>query len=187
LRIDGGPDFRRASDQPYWIESAPGLLEIPVTTGFFGAASWLGSVVPGLFDAKLAASLHVPGILSRLGLVTRSRLTPEGVPAAEQCRLLDALVRSGRRTFSLVYHSPSLAPGNTPYVETEADLAHFLETLEEVLTYFRDRLGGRFTTLSGVYERMSAERCRAPVARTPQPQFVPAAAAAPGTGAGARG
>jgi len=186
LRFDGGPDFRHASDQPYWIESAPGLLEIPVTTGFFGAAAWLGPLLPGMFDAKLAAILRLPGILSRLNLVTRSRLTPEGVPAAEQCRLLDALVRSGRRTFSLVYHSPSLAPGNTPYVESEAELARFLDCLEEVLTYFRDRLGGRFTTLSRVYDRMSAERLRAPP-RAGEAQLVPTAAPTAAAGRGARG
>jgi len=42
LRSDGGPDFRTARDQPFWIEGAAGLLEVPVTTGFFGAAAGLG-------------------------------------------------------------------------------------------------------------------------------------------------
>ncbi|HZG47060.1 MAG TPA: polysaccharide deacetylase family protein [Allosphingosinicella sp.] len=156
LRGDGGPDFRRVPDQPYWLEEAPGLLEIPATTGFIGRAPGLGTAVSWLFDQPVAARLHLPGVLSRSGWVARSRLTPEGVSAAEQCRLLDTLVRSGRRTFSLVYHSPSLAAGHTPYVRTEAELHRFLATIEEVLTYFRDVIGGRFTTLSGVYDRMSA-------------------------------
>ena len=119
--------------------------------------------------------------------MTRSRLTPEGVPAAEQCRLLDALVRRGRQTFTLVYHSPSLAPGNTPYVRSEAELDRFLATIEQVLLHFRDHLGGRFTSMSDLYERMAAERggaCSPAAARQPQPpQFVPAPVAAAGRGA----
>jgi len=153
LRGDGGPDFRRATAEPYWIEGAPGLLEVPVTAGFLGATAWLGPLMPSLFDSRSAAALRLPGLLSRLNLVTRSRITPEGVPAREQCRLLDALVGQGLRTFTLAYHSPSLAPANTPYVRTEADLSAFLARLEQVLTYFRDTIGGRFTTLSRVYDR----------------------------------
>jgi hypothetical protein len=156
LRRDGGPDFRNVPDQPYWLDEAGGLLEVPATTGFIGRAPGLGTAIPWLFDQPVAARLHLPGVLSRSGWVARSRLTPEGVSAAEQCRLLDTLVRGGRRTFSLVYHSPSLAPGHTPYVRTEADLHRFLATIEDVLTYFRDVIGGRFTTLSGVHESMSA-------------------------------
>ena len=157
LRSDGGPDFRGAADQPYWLDEQAGLLEVPSTTGFIGRAPGLGNALSWMFDRPAAARLHIPGALARSGWVARSRLTPEGVSAAEQCRLLDALVRGGRRTFSLVYHSPSLAPGHTPYVRTEADLHRFLATVEDVLTYFRDVIGGRFTTLSEIYARMSAE------------------------------
>jgi hypothetical protein len=80
------------------------------------------------------------------------------VPAEEQCRLIEALARRGQRLFSLVYHSPSLAPGHTPYVRDETDLAAFLDSLERVLLFFRDRLGGRFTTLSQVRETSLRQR-----------------------------
>ena len=188
LRADGGPDFRRVAEDPYWLDQ--GLLEVPVTCGFVGRAPWLGSAFPSLFDNPLAARLRLPGLLAKPGLVTRSRLTPEGVSAAEQCRLLDALVRRGRRTFTLVYHSPSLAPGNTPYVRSEAELDRFLATIEQVLLHFRDRLGGRFTTMGDLYDRMSAERrgASSPAARQPQlqpapRQLAPAPVAAAGRGA----
>jgi len=185
LGADGGPDFRRSPDQPHWLD---GILEVPVTSGFIGAAARAGELFPGIFDDKLAARLRLPGLLGRSGLVTRSRLTPEGVSAAEQCRLLDTLVRRGRRTFTLVYHSPSLAPGNTPYVRDEAELDRFLGAIEQVLTHFRDVIGGRFTSMSGLHARMSAERDRAasPAAAPAErpAQLVPAPAAA---GRAARG
>ena len=146
---DGGPDFRGRPDRPHWL--ADGLLEVPLTVGFLGAMPGLGARADWLFDSPRAGRLRLPGALARSGIVTRSRLTPEGTPADEQCRLIEAMVRRGHRTFSLTYHSPSLAPGQTPYVRDEAELAAFLARIEQVLTFFRDRIGGRFTTLDGVY------------------------------------
>jgi hypothetical protein len=185
LRSDGGPDFRGIGGDPYWLEQ--GLLEVPVTCGFVGRAAWLGSTFPSLFDNRLAARLRLPGLLGKAGLVTRSRVTPEGVSAAEQCRLLEALVRGGGRTFTMAYHSPSLAPGNTPYVKNEAELDRFLETIEQVLVHFRDRLGGRFTSMTSLHARLSAERgeSSSPAAARPSqsPQFVPAPVGAAGRGA----
>jgi len=151
LVADEGPDFRGTPAEPYWLDQARGLLEVPVTIGFFGRAAGLGPRAQWLFDNIAANRLRIPGLLARSGLVARSRLTPEGVPADEQCRLIEAMAARGHRTFSLVYHSPSLAPGHTPYVRTESELAAFLAALEQVLTFFRDRIGGRFTTLSQVH------------------------------------
>ncbi|MGQ0558881.1 MAG: hypothetical protein ACT4OE_04745, partial [Sphingosinicella sp.] len=151
---DGGPDHSGMSDQPAWL--AEGLLEIPVSVGFFGMAQWLGPRLGGMFDAPAALRWRLPGLLALGGLVTRSRLTPEGVPLAEQWRLVEAMVGQGKRIFTLVYHSPSLAPGHTPYVRDAADLEHFLHRLDGLFTYFRDRIGGNFTTLSEVYATHAA-------------------------------
>jgi hypothetical protein len=105
--------------------------------------------------------LRVPGVLARAGLVARSRLTPEGTPVAEQCALLEAMARRGHRLFSLTYHSPSLEPGHTPYVRDEAELERFLLAIETVLTFFRDEMGGRFTTLSQVHRDFAEKRIAA--------------------------
>ena len=37
-------------------------------------------------------------------------------------RLTRALLARGQRTFVLSLHSPSVVPGNTPYVRSDADL-----------------------------------------------------------------
>ncbi len=150
---DGGPDFRRVPESPHWLDAAAGLLEVPTTVGYFGALPTLGAKADWLFDHPCAGRLHLPGILARTGLVTRTRLTPEGVPVDEQCRLIEAMLRRGRRTFTLTYHSPSLAPGNTPYVHDEAGLRDFLGRIEAVLRFFRDSVGGRFTTLREIHAR----------------------------------
>lgn len=158
LSADGGPDFRAVRGEPWWLDEGRGLLEVPLTIGFFGAAASLGPRLGGLFDSPAAARLRLPGMLARTGLVARSRLTPEGVPADEQCRLIEALAARGQSLFSLVYHSPSLAPGHTPYVRDQADLTAFLVSLERVLLFFRERLGGRFTTLGRVATEYPRQR-----------------------------
>jgi hypothetical protein len=158
---DGGPDFRRVPEAPHWLDERAGLLEVPSTVGYFGALPGLGAKADWLFDHPRAGRLHLPGILARAGIVSRTRLTPEGVPAAEQCRLIEAMLRRGKRTFTLTYHSPSLAPGNTPYVHDEAGLRAFLGRIDAVLRFFRDTVGGRFTTLSAIHARWEKQNRQA--------------------------
>lgn len=161
LSGDGGPDFRGVPDRPHWLDEASGLLEIPLTVGYLGALPGLGAKADWLFDSRRAERLRVPGLLARAGLVARARLTPEGTPPDEQCRLIEAMAARGHSLFSLTYHSPSLAPGHTPYVRDEADLAAFLASIEQVLTFFRDRMGGQFTTLNEVRRTCGKQKAAA--------------------------
>lgn len=144
---DGGPDFRGIQDRPHWLDDDKTLLEIPLTVGFFGGLAKSGRRFGQLYDNPLASKFHVPGILGRTGALSRSRLTPEGIAAEEQCALLKAMVDQGHKIFTLCYHSPSLIPGHTPYVRNDSDLQEFLQSIRNVLTFFRDELGGEFTTI----------------------------------------
>jgi hypothetical protein len=92
------------------------------------------------------ARLRPLALASRLRLLERIRLTPEGHTLAEMKRLTRALLARGQRTFVLSLHSPSVAPGHTPYVRTDADLVALLLRLSEYLRFFRDGLRGRFVT-----------------------------------------
>ena len=145
---DGGPSYHGTPDQPFWLDPERRLLEVPMTSGFIGAFAGAGGRLPGLFNSRLAQRWRVPGLLARTGLVARSNLTPEGVSAEEQIRLVKSLMRRGHSFFTLTYHSPSLAPGNTPYVKTELELQAFLGRIETVLRVFKEELGGVFTTLT---------------------------------------
>jgi len=158
---DQGPDFRGRPDSPHWLDEERGLLEIPMTVGFLGRLRRFGPKVKGVFDSRQAGKLHIPGTLARTGLVARSRLTPEGTPAGEQMRLIRAMAGAGHSIFTLTYHSPSLEPGHTPYVKNEAELARFLGSIERVLTFFRDEMGGRFTTLTRVRRDFTRDRAAA--------------------------
>ena len=148
FQADGGPSYHNTPDRPFWLDSERRLLEVPMTSGFIGAFAAAGGLLPGLFNNPQAKRLRVPGLLARTNLIARSALTPEGVSAEEQVRLIKSLMRRGHSFFTLAYHSPSLVPGNTPYVRNEAELDAFLQRIETVLRVFRDELGGVFTTLT---------------------------------------
>jgi len=157
---DGGPRYYNTPDQPFWLNEAAQLLEVPLTSGFIGQLAPMGGRVAPFFDDARARHLHFPGLLAKSGLLARSRLTPEGVSAAEQCSLLSSMAAQGREVFVLTYHSPSLGVGHTPYVQTQAELADFVTRIETVLRFFREELGGQFTTLTALRSAMlAAQRC----------------------------
>ena len=102
----------------------------------------LGPSLLPIIHSRLGLACHLPGILARSGLLDRLTLTPEGMDLADLKRLTNTLMRRGERLFTFVFHSPSLASGNTPYVRNEAELAAFLERIEGYLRYFTGELGG---------------------------------------------
>jgi peptidoglycan/xylan/chitin deacetylase (PgdA/CDA1 family) len=111
---EGGPDFTHFPIHPYWVDS--GLLELPLTTCLQGPlARW----------PALARSVRLRGPLARSGLLNRVPLTPEGVPLGEAKRAIEILLDRGHRLFSLSFHTPTVAPGHTPYVRDAADLDAF--------------------------------------------------------------
>jgi hypothetical protein len=90
--------------------------------------------------------LRVPGILSRVGAMTRVRLSPEGFAFPELRMLTRSLLRRGIRVLTLSYHSTSLKPGCTNYTRTAADLDRFLDTIRRYLEYFLGEVGGENMT-----------------------------------------
>ena len=151
---DGGPDFRAFDARPYRFGRSGELLEIPLSCGFHGLLRAWGPVLYPALSSPLGMKLHAPGFAARLGLLERIRLTPEGIDHAAHRRLTESLLAQGQRIFSLTYHSPSLEPGHTPYVRSEAELRAFLETLDRYLDYFFNELGGRPTTPMELYRAL---------------------------------
>jgi len=152
---DGGPDFTGYDNTPFWFgaDDAP-LLELPVTTAYCG---WLGSQGSWLHPALASAAaraLRLGGIAARTRALERIRLTPEGCGAQDMKRLVKSLARSGNQVFTLTYHSPSLVPGHTPYVRSQADLEAFLGAIAGICEFFRDELGGIFMSASKLRQAM---------------------------------
>jgi len=152
---DGGPDFRDTPAVPFII--AGNLCELPLSVHFVGHFAAHGPHIFGRLSDAFMRRTRLAGICSRLGLLARLRLSPEGYSLPDLIRQTRAALAAGTRLFMLTYHSSSLLPGATQYVRTEADRRSFLETIDEYLRFFLVELGGRADTVTGVAAALMAE------------------------------
>jgi hypothetical protein len=137
-----GPDFTGFDSRPFWLGSVARMLEVPCTQGYVGWARAAGDPLRRVAERGVLKALRAPGILARAGAVNRVMLSPEGNSLAEMRALTRTLLGDGLRVFSLTFHSPSVAPGHTPYVRSQADLDAFLTRIEKYLEFFFDEVGG---------------------------------------------
>lgn len=138
----GGRDFRTAPMSPFWLGPGQSLLEIPVTAGFTGIAWRAGPCVQRLVDTRLAETVRLGGLLSRCFVLSRLRLTPEGMRLDEVKGLTRALLRRGQRVFNLTLHSTSMVLGGNPYVRSEVDRQRLVAWMDAFLGFFIHELGG---------------------------------------------
>jgi len=145
-RGDGGPDFTRHTPHAHWMDRGRRVLELPCTGSFVG---FLHPIAPRLYPLVFSAvmrRLRVPGILSRLGAMSRLRLSPEGFDLSHLRALTRSLLRRGVRVLTVSYHSTTLKPGCTTYARSAADLDRFLDTIRRYLEYFFGEVGGESMT-----------------------------------------
>jgi len=131
----GGPDFSRHPCRPYWIDQPGGLMELPLTVVYWGPLRQLGQHV----HPTLRRMPQLAGAAARSGMLQRIPLSPEGVTAQEALRGIDIALDEGLPLLVFSFHSPSLAPGNTPYVRTESDLASFYDWWRTIFAYLATR------------------------------------------------
>ncbi len=143
---EGGPDYARVTSEPYWFGTQRRLLGLPGTGGYVGRLHRLGRWLYPLASSPGLRWSRAPGILSRLRLLERIRLSTEDYDEPDLRRLTHGLLAQGIRVFVFSFHSPSIEPGCTPYVRTEADLRRFLDKSRRYLDYFLNRLGGETRT-----------------------------------------
>ena len=142
-----GPNYARHPLEPYWIDADRSLLELPVTTVYWGILRQLGIPLQSL-------QRHVPtfySAFSKLRLLERIALTPEGVTAEEAIRGIDIAIDDGLLLLVLSFHSPSLAPGFTPYAKTQADVEKLYDWFEQIFAYLAKRSASP-TTVRGILD-----------------------------------
>ena len=147
---DGGPDYSDYTSEPYWIGNSRRLLGLPGSGGYVGL---LRAGATPLYRRLTSPSLRrarISGAVARLRLLERIRLSPEDYSEPEMRRLTTTLLADGVRVFVFSFHSPSVMPGGTPYVRTDADLKRFLEKCRRYFDFFMRELGGTTMTPLGV-------------------------------------
>lgn len=126
-----GPDFSGLPVKPWRAGPDGCLAELPLSTAWAGPLGRVANRLQPLIERGGLAA----GVLSRVRLLERIPLTPEGVSAAEAMRGIDALLAEGAPLLMFSFHSPTLAPGNTPYVRDADDLARFYGWWDAVLEH----------------------------------------------------
>ncbi len=153
-----GPNFESAPHGPFWFGQERRLLELPVTRnlcGFLGQR--LGASVLPIAQSRIGTACHLPGLLARSSLLDRLTLTPEGMAFDDLKRLTKTLLKRGERLFTFVFHSPSVASGNTPYVRNSQELQPFLARIESYLKFFTEDLGGEGRSAIALRDQLLAE------------------------------
>lgn len=133
-RAQGGPNFRGLPLHPW--ATGDDIICLPLTTGWTGPLRRLH---------PLHRLRMLRGPLSRLRLLQRVPMTPEGTPLRSALEAIARLDADEVRVFHLSFHTPSLVPGHTPYVRTTEDLRVFWRWWDGVLAEL-DRRGIAPTT-----------------------------------------
>ena len=140
---DGGPDYSGWTCDLGWYGNGRRILILPGAGGYAGIWRRGGTPFYRSINRKPWRMMRLPGVLSRLGLFERSRLSPEDYGLTELKRLSRDLLADGIRCLVFSFHSPSIEPGCTPYVQSEGDLRRFLDKCSAYFDYFFEVLGGQ--------------------------------------------
>lgn len=151
------PDYSDAPSRPYWLGTDRRVLEIPVTAGVVGLLRKNNSLANYSRTSLMSRAIKLPAIFSRIGLINRVRISPEGHTLQEAKDLTRALFNAGQRVFAISYHSPSLEAGKTPYTRNPQEVAQFLAWIEGYLEFFMGELGGSPSTPSQIYNLAIAQ------------------------------
>lgn len=132
---EGGPDFTSLGSDPIWLGEGRKLLEMPLTT-----------VVSGMLRKQhlpllklMNRASFLAAVISKLGIVERIPLTPEGISAREAREAIDVALDDGLAMLVFSFHSPSLSAGHTPYVRTSDDLDRFYDWWREIIGHLAEQ------------------------------------------------
>lgn len=151
----GGPDFSRFTSRPGWFGQSRRLLSLPTTAAPIGWLAGKSDAVIHMIRSGWGRQLGLGRLAARLHAFHPLRLSPEGCDFEDMKRVTRHLHRSGQRIFTLSLHSPTLQIGNTPYVNSHDQLQAMLQSIDRYLAFFRDEMGGSFTTPSCLHARLS--------------------------------
>uniref|UniRef100_UPI0035CAE67F polysaccharide deacetylase family protein n=1 Tax=uncultured Sphingomonas sp. TaxID=158754 RepID=UPI0035CAE67F len=150
---DGGPDFAEIGNAAFRAGPDGRLIELPLTTIHTGLLRRGGAALHRTLG-------HVPkgrGLFARARLLSRVALTPEDMPLRDALDAIAVAAGEGLRLLNFAFHSPSVAPGHTPYVRDAADLARFHRWWDAVLADL-DRRGVRAASLDQVIAAAAVRR-----------------------------
>ncbi len=159
-----GPDYSEADWKPYRVspanllaaDPAGRLLELPVTVGFNSNDFRKTWERHRRFSTGLPRRLKLNGVLDRLRIGQRIKLSPEQASTSEMRTLIVRALRQQSECLVLMFHSSSLVQGHSPYVSDSHQFEQFRQRMIEILTYWRSTLGFPAPTMTDFARRWLA-------------------------------
>lgn len=145
---EGGPNYLALPSDTFWFGRGRPLLAVPMSGGVIGhlprGRQWLYKTA----SSRRVRWAPVLPAIARLRLVERVRLSSEGFDHSSLMRLVDSLFDEGVRIFAFGLHSPSFAPGYTPYSSGPKQLDALFDQIRRFYRFFLTERGGRHLTSS---------------------------------------
>jgi hypothetical protein len=142
-----GPDYSNVFPDAYYFSAsndilaphpAGGMLELPATVGFVQSHFGRSNALFNFLRKRPFNRLRLLSILERLGLLNRVALSPELSSDREMIALTKRLLQKRFPLINLFFHSPTLCPGLSPFVKTEADQREFMARLRRFLVFAKE-------------------------------------------------
>lgn len=141
-----GPVFTSVETDPYTLQATrdretvqKSLLEIPATIGYSRWPFSFWDKIYRLADHPALSPLHLVGALNRTSILRKLWLTPEGFSPEMMIALADMLIGHDKQLLNLSFHSNTLCPGLTPFVQSNRDVDDFYTSLTTLFEYLQQR------------------------------------------------
>ncbi len=141
-----GPNFRGSDTHPYFFDvknitqvlTDGEILEVPPSIGFFQPNHMLCDALFNTLKKPLFSKFRLIGLLDKLNMLNFRWLSPELSNGDEMVKLAKQFVKLDHKFLNMSFHSTSLLPGKSPFVQNEKDLTEFLYKIEVFLKYAVD-------------------------------------------------
>jgi hypothetical protein len=129
--------FRFSSDNAFQECASGDLIEVPSTIGFLQHDFVRSNYIFNAVTRGPISKLRLAGVLGRLRLLNKVWLSPELSDSQTMIKLARVMMRNGYGALNLMFHSPSLKAGLTPFTRSERDEKRLLQHLREFLVFAR--------------------------------------------------
>lgn len=163
---DSSFSYHDAPVTPYWpsFENCTSsgdqeeIIEIQVTAGYNRTNFSLWNKIHLALASPPWNSVHLVGILWRLGVLRKIQLSPELASADDMISLVKAVLKRGHKIIHMYFHSSSLLPGAAPYVKSQADEKVFYNKIETVFRFLQENTELQCCTISEAAKRVLEEK-----------------------------
>ena len=154
---DDGPNFVGAPQDVYRLlpgrpvtesHSDGPLVEVPITSGFNRSPFSMWERAYRLVSTQTGRRFRLRALVTQTGMLRQVMMSPEGSRSTDVIALARHLVANGTRHLQMIWHSPSLVPGLTPFARSKDDVDQLYRSIADVVDALPSFCSPIFATVS---------------------------------------